>query len=356
MTLSVENGTFAYKDGKTVLKNIDLQVSAGDLVAVLGPNGAGKTTLLRCMMGFLKWKSGKSLLNGRDIKSLSERKLWQSVAYVPQAKNAGTAFTVGETVLLGRTGRIGLFEKPKARDVEKMNEVLGRLHITHLKNKRCSELSGGELQMVLIARALVSEPSVLILDEPESNLDFKNQMLVLDIMSQAAAEGIACIFNTHYPAHALQRANKAMLLGTDAACVFGNTSAVVNEENIEKIFGVQAKIGEVETPENILKSVVPVAISTRDFTADIKAQGDGRRIAVVSVIASDFAQAQVINALLHAYNRYLIGRMGMPYKACGLYIINVTFDAPQDVVETFAGKIAALPAVSVKTTFAHGSF
>lgn len=135
---------------------------------------------------------------------------------------------------------------------------MGLLGITHLIGKKCSEISGGELQMVLIAKALAAEPQVLILDEPESNLDFKNQLIVLDTITKLAAEGMTCVFNTHYPAHALQRADKALILSKDGEYVFGETEKVVNEENIEKAFGVQAVIGEIETEEGIRKDVIPL--------------------------------------------------------------------------------------------------
>ncbi len=164
-------------------------------------------------------------------------------------------------VLLGRSSRFNILSKPKVKDIEEAEKVLNLLGLLGLKEKKCSQLSGGELQMTLIARALVSEPSVLILDEPESNLDFKNQLLVLETMSKLAAGGLTCIFNTHYPAHALQRANKALLLGKRIEPVFGDTHSVVTEKNIERAFSVKAIIGGIETPGNILQDVIPLYIT-----------------------------------------------------------------------------------------------
>ena len=259
--LRIENGNFAYKSGPQILKDINIEVGPGEILAVLGPNGAGKTTLLRCMMDMLHWQSGRSLLDGEDIRSIPASKLWRRMAYVPQARSAAVSYTAFQTVLLGRSSRIGAFSAPSAEDMKVAESVMERLGISHLADKPCYAISGGELQMVLIARAMAAEPEILVLDEPESNLDFKNQLIVLDAMTALAAEGVACIFNTHYPAHALQRAGKALMLSKDGRSIFGDTTGVVTEENIRHAFGVDALIGEVETPQSIMKNVVAVGIS-----------------------------------------------------------------------------------------------
>lgn len=261
MRLTVEKGSFYYKKKVPIIDNINFQVNEGEILAILGPNGAGKTTMLRCITGMLKWKEGKSLLDGEDIGSMVPKKLWSKMAYVPQAKSVSSAYTALEMVLLGRSSHLNVFEAPKHADVEKALEVLDFLGITYLAEKKCSEVSGGELQMILIAKALASEPEVLILDEPESNLDFKNQLVVLDAISNLAARGMGCVFNTHYPAHALQRAQKSLILSKGGSYVFGHTNEVVTEENIRNAFGVDAIIGEVENSGIAVKSVVPVSIT-----------------------------------------------------------------------------------------------
>lgn len=263
MILSVENGCFSYKGGEDslLLNNINFAVRPGDLIAILGPNGAGKTTLLRCIMGFLHWNSGQSCLDGRDITLIPYRQLWRSIAYVPQAKHAAVSYTAEQMILLGRSSHFNMLSRPKAQDLDKVHEIMERLNILKLAEKKCSEISGGELQMVLMARALAAEPEILILDEPESNLDFKNQLLILETMSQLVSNGMSCIFNTHYPAHALQRANKALLLSEKGGYVFGDVNSVVTEENIEHAFGVKAVISEVETPGSIFRDVIPLCVT-----------------------------------------------------------------------------------------------
>ena len=261
MNLTVQNGTFYYHKDTGIFRDVNFSVDSGEILAILGPNGAGKTTLLRCITGMLKWRSGESLLDGEPIASMPARKLWSKMAYVPQAKAASAAYTAFETVLLGRSSRLNAFETPGKADVEKAREVMELLGISHLAEKKCSAISGGELQMVLIARALAAEPKVLILDEPESNLDFKNQLVVLDTMTALAKQGMTCVFNTHYPAHALQRADKALLLCRGGEYAFGPTETVVTEETIRRAFGVEAVIGSIDTPGGTVQNVIPLRIA-----------------------------------------------------------------------------------------------
>ena len=350
--MSVNNGVFSYeKNGRIILNEINFSTKEGEIMAILGPNGAGKTTLLRCMMGFLKWNSGTSKLDDTDIRSIPARELWKHVAYVPQARQASSAYSVQETVMLGRGSHFGLLAQPSEKDIKKVNEVMERLHIAHLADKRCSEISGGELQMVLIARALASEPQILILDEPESNLDFRNQLLVLNTMSELAVEGMSCIFNTHFPSHALQRAAKSLLFCGDGKTLFGDTNEIVTEENIEKAFGVKAVIGEIETPETVLHDVLPIKLADLNESAEEKGSND-KRLAVVAIITGSYESGEKINRLMHEYARCIVGRMGMPYHQNGVYIINVILDGAEKDIQTLSHKLSILPGVSVKTTYA----
>ena len=260
MKLSVQNGCFSYRAGQPLLENISFEAEGGDVLAILGPNGAGKTTLLKCMLNLLHWQEGQTLLDGENVGAMPARTLWQKVAYVPQAKQSSLFCTVEEMVLLGRSSRIGAFSAPSKEDFRQARAAIERLGLSHLFGRRCCELSGGEVQMVLIARALSSQPGVLVLDEPESNLDFKNQLLVLDTIEELAKSGLTCIFNTHFPAHALRRANQALMLGHGGKSVCGKTCDVVTEDRISEIFGVRAVIGEMQTPLGTYQDVIPVSI------------------------------------------------------------------------------------------------
>ena len=360
--LRIENGSFAYKSGPQILKDINIEVGPGEILAVLGPNGAGKTTLLRCMMDMLHWQNGRSLLDGEDIRNIPASKLWRRMAYVPQARSAAVSYTAFQTVLLGRSSRIGAFSAPSAEDMKVAERVMERLGISHLADKPCYAISGGELQMVLIARAMAAEPEILVLDEPESNLDFKNQLIVLDAMTALAAEGVACIFNTHYPAHALQRAGKALMLSKDGESIFGDTTAVVTEENIRRAFGVDALIGEVETPHNIMKNVVAVGISedgaatgedgsSKSAAAAETAGKDETILASVTVIMRNNDRASLINSAFRDYKHLLIGRMGLPHRRSEKYIITVMLEGPAADIDALSHRLSLIPDISVKTTY-----
>ena len=348
--LKIEDGSFAYKGGPQILKDINIEVEPGEILAVLGPNGSGKTTMLRCMMDMLHWQSGRSLLDGEDIRGIPASTLWKKMAYVPQAGTAATSYTAFQTVLIGRSSRIGAFSSPTEEDMKVTERVMERLGISHLADKPCHAISGGELQMVLIARAMAAEPKLLVLDEPESNLDFKNQLIVLDTMTALAAEGVACVFNTHYPSHALQRAGKSLMLSKEGWSLFGETTNVVTEDNIRRAFGVEALIGEVETPQNIMKNVVAVGISEEAFAQEPGA-ADRSVLASLTVIMQNNAHADQINKALREYNHLLIGRMGLPHRSSDKYIINVMLEGPVSEIEALSHRLSLIPDISVKTTY-----
>lgn len=350
MILEVKDGAYAYPGKAPAFEHVNFRVGPGEVLAILGPNGAGKTTLLRAMMGMLRWQHGQSLLDGVDIRTISPRKLWSRMAYVPQGRGVFSSCTAFETVLLGRSSRLDPFSKPQRADLEKAEQVMASLGILHLRDCPCNAISGGEYQMVLIARALAAEPELLILDEPESNLDFKNQLIVLGAMSRLAQSGIACVFNTHYPEHALQRADKALILSGGTA-VFGATSSVLTEQTIQRAFGVKAVIGEIETPEHIYRNVVPLHLAG---TSKLEAaeSPDARCIAAITLLVRDRSAAETINQLLHEYQELIIGRMGMPHRAHSLSIIHLTLDGQRSKIDELSHRLSLLQGLSVKTTFA----
>ncbi len=352
MRFTIDNGCFRYaKNMPEVLNRVSMQAESKDLVAILGPNGAGKTTLLRCAMGFLKWTEGTSKLDDQNISDIPYHTLWKHMSYVPQARGLISPYTVEEMVLLGRSAQFNLFQQPGSTDVQAAEETLDQLGILHLKERNCSQLSGGELQMVLIARALVSHPDVLILDEPESNLDFKNQLMVLDTLTKLSQSGMTCIFNTHYPSHAIQRATKALLLNKDGSSSFGPVDEIITEDSLKRSFGVRTVISEVETPINTVQDVIPLMLANEETDDSVKNE-NLHRLATVSIIAEGDACVPLINAILHEYSQYLIGRMGMPYPDAGVNLINVNIDAKESTVREMTRRLYQLKGVSVKAVFA----
>ena len=176
MILEVQNGCFGYPKQPVILENINLRLEEGHILATLGPNGIGKTTLLKCMIGLLPWHSGKTLLYGKDIHTLKPKDVWSTISYIPQSRGFAFSYTGLEMVLLGRSAHLGTFQQPGKEEIEMAEAMMERVGITRLANKDCNRMSGGELQMVLIARALINEPKLIILDDPETGLDFHNQI------------------------------------------------------------------------------------------------------------------------------------------------------------------------------------
>ena len=267
MEIKTENVSFSYNRKNSgndcIFKNVNIDLKPGNIMAILGPNGSGKTTFLRCLMGMLKWTSGKSYFDGRDTSGLSSKEFWEKVSYVPQQRMATTGFTAFENVLLGRSGQVAFFGTPGKKDIEAAEKIMEELGIAEYRNRSCNSLSGGEFQMVLMAKALVSEPELLILDEPESGLDFRNQLIVLNTLDKLKKKGISCIFNTHYPKHALQKADCSLILGGEEP-IFGETLEVVNEKNIESVFGVKAVINEMQVDGEIIKNIVPLYVTQKN--------------------------------------------------------------------------------------------
>jgi len=256
--IQVKDGSFSYGK-KLVFEHLDFEAKSGETLAILGPNGAGKTTLLRVLIRTLKLTQGHTYIHGKDLLSLSEKELFKQVAYVPQMKRQTTGYTVLEMVLLGLTGELKLFHAPNEADVARAQNLLRELKIEDLADMRCDELSGGQLQMVIIARALIKNPDILILDEPESGLDFKNQLIILNTLNRLKEAGKCVIFNTHYPEHALRVADKVLLIH-DHQSIFGPTDEVLSEENIQKAFQVATYRGSFLYDGKEEKTIVPMKL------------------------------------------------------------------------------------------------
>ncbi|MBQ2204820.1 MAG: ABC transporter ATP-binding protein [Lachnospiraceae bacterium] len=260
MILEIKNLSFAY-DKQFVFKDLNFNLESPDVLSILGPNGIGKTTLIKCLLGIKKKTSGEILIDGKDIDKFDKKDFYSFVAYLKQGGKETSIYTVLDTVLLGLASQINPLLKPKDSDIEKVNSILEELGIYHLKDKYVSKLSGGEAQMVFMARALVREPEVLILDEPESNLDYRNQLLMLDTIDRLKARGKLIIFNTHYPEHALRYSNKVLMLNKNYKYKFGNTTDIITKENVEETYRIKAAVGELKDGDTIYKDIIPLSIA-----------------------------------------------------------------------------------------------
>ena len=261
MKLEVKNGGFGYGE-KMILKDINFEVGDNMVMTILGPNGVGKTTLLKCIMGFLKWKNGECLMDDNVMNYRSMKEFWQKTSYVPQAKQSAFSYKVMDAVIMGLNSRQNFFAIPSERDYEKAYEVLKILGVEKLVDKHCNALSGGELQMVMMARALISEPELLILDEPESNLDMKNQLMIVNTIERVAEEfKTSCLINTHFPNHALKISDTTLMMGYGNKQLQGKTMDIVTEDNIREFFGVCSKVIPLRAESERYYTIFPYKIA-----------------------------------------------------------------------------------------------
>ncbi len=261
MILKVENASFGYPKQEEILRDINIQLDEGHILSVLGPNGIGKTTLLKCIIGLMPWKRGRTLLMGKDIGEMSSKEVWSIISYIPQNHGFSFSYTGLEMVMLGRSSHLGLFQQPGKKEIELAEEMMERVGITRLANKDCNRMSGGELQMVLIAKALINEPRLIILDEPETGLDFHNQILVLNMVEKLAhEEKISAIMNTHYPTNAMSIADEAFMMNHDGELFYGKTEQVLNESNISRSFDVNVVVDEIMYQNRTIRSIIPVSL------------------------------------------------------------------------------------------------
>ena len=264
MNLAVEHASFAYRHSQPIVERLSFSLGPGEILAVLGPNGVGKTTLLNAMTGMVKWQEGRTLVHHRPLADYGPRELWRVMGYVPQARTNAFSYSVLDMVLLGRSAHLGLLSQPGQDDVTEAQRVLDRLEIGHLRDAFCDEVSGGELQLVFLARALTGSPSILLLDEPESHLDFKKQLIILDIIERLARDDdIICVLNTHFPNNALRVADKVLMLSDDRTYHFGETKDVLSAENLRTCFGVNAAITEFQAEGTTHCAIYPISLAEK---------------------------------------------------------------------------------------------
>ena len=245
MSISFKEVACGYGN-KVVMDNVNFAVDSGEAVCVLGPNGIGKTTLFNTLFGFIRPLSGCITIDGEDVSKMSDRDKARLLSYVPQAYKYSYQFSVLDTVLMGRVSHIGRFSRPGEHDIRVAVDSLASLGVDHLKGIPFSELSGGQQQVVLIARALAQESKYVVMDEPASNLDFENKRKLIHAVRKLTAAGRGVLMTSHAPEQAFECCARTLLIKRGAPPVFGDTLEVLNNENLEETYGLPLYVGGLD--------------------------------------------------------------------------------------------------------------
>jgi iron complex transport system ATP-binding protein len=243
--LEIERANFGY-GGKPVVEDVSLSLDSGDVLCLLGANGSGKTTLFKAILGLLRLNGGRILVDGADTAAWPQRRLARTLAYVPQAHTPPFPFAVRDVVLMARTAHLGLFGSPSRRDAVIAEDAMETLGVSHLAHARYTEISSGERQLVLIARAMAQQSEFLIMDEPTSNLDFGNQVRVLRRVKELAGHKLGLLMTTHFPDHAFLCASTVAVLKAGKLLAMGRPEEVITQQQLECAYGVSVRVVEVE--------------------------------------------------------------------------------------------------------------
>lgn len=255
--LKVKNLKCGYKDN-IILENVSFTTDPGEILCILGPNGSGKSTLIKSIIGLLDIYQGEILLDNKNIEKYSWKDRAKIISYIPQVFSSTFQYRSIDIVLMGRTSYMDIISSPSKKDEEIAEEAMELLKISHLKNKIYSQLSGGERQLVKIAQALAQKSKLIIMDEPTNNLDFGNQVIMLNHIKKCSDMGITIIMATHFPEQAFLYGTKALLVKDGEVEEIDKPKENLTEENLESLYGVKVKITELISEGKKTKICLPV--------------------------------------------------------------------------------------------------
>lgn len=235
--IEVRGASFRYGE-HVVFSSLELEVYSGEVLTILGPNGCGKSTLLRCIGGALALEQGSVRLGNIDLAGLDVRARARKIAFLFQDHTPSFPFAVLDVVSMGRTPYLSTFGAPTAQDSRMAEEALEQVGLGHLKRRPYTELSGGERQLVLLARTLVQQPAVILLDEPTAHLDFKNQVRSLERIGALAGQGVTMIMTSHDPNHAFLFPGRAALMRPGGSIAVGPAAQVITDASLSAAYGI----------------------------------------------------------------------------------------------------------------------
>ena len=253
--ITVSELSYSYNGSEqAVLQDLTLRIPAGTITAILGPNGSGKTTLLRLLLGILRPKKGSIYLAGRPQNSYSRRELSQFLGLVPQDEHIPFDFTIFEYVLMGRAPYLRPLAMPGVADQEIAQEALRMAGLEHLQDRPLPDLSGGERQLAVLARALAQRPRILLLDEPAAHLDLSNKGRLLGILRDMATEGVSLVLTTHDPNAAALVASHVVLMREGRVMDAGSTTSMLTSEKLSNTYDIPVEVVQVEDRPVVLLS------------------------------------------------------------------------------------------------------
>lgn len=240
--IEIKNLSFQYnKNSRLIFDDLSFSLSENCVLSILGKNGIGKTTLIKCLISEISDYNGQILINGKDVSKMSVFELSKKIAIVATNNQCCQNLSVADYLVLGFANQLTFFSIPNKRQYEKAYDILEELGYGKLFNRLILELSSGEAQIVRIARAILQEPEIIIFDEPTSNLDIKNQLIVLNQITNLVQKGYTVITTTHNPGQTIELGGKVLIM-TENECIFGDVSSIITEENLNKAYDLKVKL------------------------------------------------------------------------------------------------------------------